>query len=135
MPPVVRGFERERLGNAFSWFDWELVSKHADVHRFFRVLAQWRLYRDVERDDEQKTLNQLLQEAMKAWHGTKLFQPDWSGWSHSVACPAELPTDEFIRVILNAFWQPLEFELPECIRPCRRWIDTSVDTPNDIVMW
>jgi isoamylase len=72
---------------------------------------------------------------MKAWHGTKLFQPDWSGWSHSVACPAELPTDEFIRVILNAFWQPLEFELPECIRPWRRWIDTSVGTPNDIVLW
>jgi isoamylase len=42
--------------NEISWFDWELVSKHADMHRLFRILAQWRLYRDVERDEAQKTL-------------------------------------------------------------------------------
>lgn len=121
--------------NEISWFDWGLLSKHPDVHRFFRVLAHWRLHRDGERDHEQKTLNQLLHEAMKAWHGTKLFQPDWSGSSHSIACTAQLPTDEFIHVILNAYWEPLEFELPECVRCWRRWIDTSLDTPNDIVLW
>jgi isoamylase len=72
---------------------------------------------------------------MKAWHGTKLFQPDWSAWSRSIACTAELPTDESIHVILNAYWEPLEFELPECVRGWRLWTDTSLDTPNDIVLW
>jgi isoamylase len=121
--------------NEISWFDWELVSKHADVHRFFRVLAHWRLRREAQRDDEQQSLNQLLREAMKDWHGTKLFEPDWSTSSHSIACTAELPSRECIHVILNAYWQPLEFELPKCVRGWHRWIDTSLLTPDDIVPW
>jgi len=40
-------------------------------------------------------------------------------------------------VILNAHWEPLEFELPPVAdgRPWRRWIDTFLDPPNDIVEW
>jgi len=42
-------------------------------------------------------------------------------------------------VILNAYWVPLEFELPSLGRgpddSWRRWIDTSLDSPHDIVDW
>jgi glycogen operon protein len=40
-------------------------------------------------------------------------------------------------VILNAYWEPLEFELPTTSEPdvWRRWIDTSRDSPDDIVAW
>ena len=34
-------------------------------------------------------------------------------------------------LILNAFWEPLQFELPA--RPWRRWVDTALDPPHDIV--
>ena len=40
-------------------------------------------------------------------------------------------------LILNAFGQSLEFELSgnEEGRPWRRWIDTALDSPDDIVPW
>jgi isoamylase len=44
-----------------------------------------------------------------------------------------------IHTILNAFWGPLEFELPLSGKggggPWRRWIDTALDPPHDIVEW
>jgi glycogen operon protein len=40
-------------------------------------------------------------------------------------------------VILNAYWQPLDFELPLLVggTTWRRWIDTSLTSPDDIVEW
>jgi isoamylase len=42
-------------------------------------------------------------------------------------------------VILNAYWQPLDFELPRVNEagetPWRRWIDTALDSPHDILQW
>jgi glycogen operon protein len=42
-------------------------------------------------------------------------------------------------VILNAYWQPLDFELPRLDSagedPWRRWIDTALDSPHDVVEW
>jgi isoamylase len=41
-------------------------------------------------------------------------------------------------VILNAYWESLEFELPQLSsgeQPWRRWIDTFLDSPDDIVEW
>jgi glycogen operon protein len=42
-------------------------------------------------------------------------------------------------VILNAYWEPLDFELPQAgdrsQDAWRRWIDTSLDSPQDIVEW
>ena len=39
--------------------------------------------------------------------------------------------------IFNVYWEPLEFELPRVVDsaqvPWRRWIDTSLDSPHDIV--
>jgi glycogen operon protein len=39
-------------------------------------------------------------------------------------------------LILNAYWEPLDFELPAAGgNPWRRWIDTSRPSPQDIVDW
>ena len=41
--------------------------------------------------------------------------------------------------MLNAYWEPLDFELPpvgvDGGSRWRRWIDTAQETPNDIVAW
>ena len=41
--------------------------------------------------------------------------------------------------LFNAYWEPLEFELPpvgsDRPDPWRRWIDTALDSPHDIVPW
>ena len=126
--------------NETSWFDWSLISKHADVHRFVKLLVARRLLRDVFPENHHESLNQLLRGSNKAWHGVKLFQPDWSNSSHSIAFSAELKNlQQIIHFILNAHWEPLEFELPrvdgEEGGAWRRWIDTSFDSPHDIVEW
>jgi pullulanase/glycogen debranching enzyme len=47
--------------------------------------------------------------------------------------------DALLHLILNGFWEPLEFELPPADHhrpnPWRRWIDTSLPAPHDIVPW
>jgi glycogen operon protein len=128
--------------NETSWFDWSLLSKHADVHRFLKLLVARRLSRDLEDDSGGETLNQLLRESNKAWHGVKLNQPDWSARSHSVALSAEITKagirkeSHLVYWILNAYWEPLNFELPPVGDGLwRRWIDTSLDSPEDIVPW
>jgi glycogen operon protein len=122
--------------NEISWFDWTLTSKHADVHRFVKLLIERRLSRNFEDDFEGETLNQWLRQSNKAWHGVRLNQPDWSTWSHSVALSAEFVKERyFVHWILNAYWEALDFELPEVGGVWRVWIDTGLDSPEDIVPW
>jgi glycogen operon protein len=123
--------------NEISWFDWSLVEKHADVHRFVGLLAGRRLLRDVEHERKRVNLTAMIEAANKAWHGVKLHQPDWGDGSHCVAFGGELRNEGlFFHLILNAYWEPLEFELPKPAGGTwRRWIDTTLDSPNDIVPW
>src|SRR5262249_10325050 len=107
------------------------------------------------------SLSQMIRRATKAWHGVKLGQPDWGEHSHSFALYAGLPREGLtIYVILNAYWEALDFELPPAdhdallasgessaghgrrdpgravsASPWRRWIDTSLESPQDIVSW
>jgi glycogen operon protein len=123
-----------------NWFDWGLVTKHADVHRFAKLLIARRLLRDASPERRRITLTQLISEGFIGWHGIKLNQPDWNIDSHSVAFSAELRTEgRLVFFIFNAYWEPLDFELPPvgCSdkRQWCRWIDTSFDSPQDIVEW
>jgi isoamylase len=148
VPMIVMGDEVRRSqsgnNNAYcqdnetSWFDWTLLEKHADVRRFVSLLIERRLLRDMDAEIQRTTLNELLKNANKAWHGVKLFQPDWSSWSHSLAFSAEISNQNLtFHLITNAYWQPIEFELPPPADggPWRRWIDTFLDSPDDIVDW
>jgi glycogen operon protein len=149
VPMIVMGDELRRTqrgnNNAYcqdnetSWFDWTLIFKHADLHRFFRLLIARRLMRDVEHERRRVSLEQWLHEANKAWHGVKLDQPDWSPWSHSLALSGELRRQGlWFYLILNAYWESLDFELPliaDGRQTWYRWIDTGLDPPHDIVEW
>jgi glycogen operon protein len=124
--------------NEANWFDWSLLEKHADVHRFVKLLLARRLLRDVTHEERRTSLTEFIERANKAWHGVKLDQPDWGECSHSIAFGAELKGEKLrFHLILNGYWEPLEFELPPVTgeRPWRRWIDTSLPSPQDIVEW
>jgi len=124
--------------NEISWFDWSLIAKHAGMHRFVSLLCARRGIRSVEHESERVSLSDLLQGATKAWHGIKLDQPDWSDGSLSVALGGELRSEGLhFHFMLNAYWEPLEFELPTPSHgeEWRRWIDTSLEAPDDIVPW
>lgn len=150
MPMLLMGDEVRRTqqgnNNAYchdselTWFDWELLEKHADVRRFVSLLNRRRLAVDLEHDHRRMTLTQLLQRAGQTWHGVRLNQPDWGPDSHSIALTTEVREEQVqVHMILNAYWEPLEFELPAIPQagpdPWRRWIDTSLASPDDIVDW
>ena len=126
--------------NETSWFDWALLKQHADVHRFLKLLTARRLLRSTAHERQRMSLNQLIQAANKAWHGARLDQPDWSDHSRSVALTVGIREEKLLlHLILNAYWEPLDFELPPVRKgrgsQWRRWIDTAQETPNDIVPW
>ena len=72
--------------NETSWFDWALLEKHADVHRFVALLNARRSSRDVEHERRRVSLDRMIREATKAWHGVRLGQPDWG--DHRAASPS-----------------------------------------------
>ena len=149
LPMIMMGDEMRRTqrgnnnawcqDNETSWLDWKLLEKHADVHRFVRLLNRHRLMRGDYSLDSRLSLNELLLKGNRAWHGVKLWSPDWSPKSHSLAMHMSCPTDDLtFYVILNAHHEPLEFELPlvrDGKHQWRRWIDTSCDSPDDITDW
>ena len=126
--------------NEESWFDWRLLDKHQGLYRFVSLLNARRVWRNDELERKRVSLNQLLRSANLSWHGVKLNDPDWRSGSHSIALTTELRQDKLLlHWILNAYWEPLDFELPSIqgsgANPWRRWIDTALPSPQDISDW
>jgi len=124
--------------NEISWLDWTLLERHADIHRFLKRLIRLRSRLDVFKYDHKLSLTQLLQQAQIEWHGVKLYQPDWGYNSHSIAFSV-WGRRELFHVILNAYWKPLEFELPPAPGGSQggwhRIIDTYLEPPDDFCYW
>jgi glycogen operon protein len=148
LPMFVMGDEVRRTqggnNNAYChddasvWFDWSLLERHADVHRFVKLLLNRRLERTAEPERQRLSLTELIDRADKAWHGVRVNQPDWGDGSHAIAFGAELKQEKrAFHLILNAYWEPLDFELPPTAGggAWRRWIDTALASPEDIVEW
>jgi glycogen operon protein len=123
-----------------SWFDWSLLERHADVHRFVKALTAFRQRRDVVAEAGKLSLNQLLQRAKIEWHGVALNRADWSEHSHSLAFTLRSLRGHFLlHGMLNAYWEPLTFEIPpvpeESRQRWRRCVDTALVSPDDIYPW
>ena len=150
MPMMLMGDEVRRTqggnnnaycqDNGTSWFDWTLLAKRADVHRFVSLLNACRVLRDVEHERQRVVLNEVLRRADITWHGVELDRPDWSPSSHSIAFTAKATADRVsFHAIVNAYWEPLEFALPPISdggrARWRRWIDTFLESRDDIIEW
>ncbi len=126
--------------NEISWMDWRLLERHADVHRFVSELNAFCQRRDMVVRKERLSLNELLRRSHIEWHGVKLKQPDWSEHSRALAFTLRSLHGGFLlHGMLNAYWEPLRFELPavpqEHADSWRRCIDTALDSPDDIRPW
>lgn len=123
--------------NELSWFNWDLLKKHADVHRFVSLICARRVSRTTEHEKQRVSLVELIEKADKKWHGVKLNQPDWSDASKTIALEAVVKQSGLrFMLILNAYHELLEFELPASTKGCwQRWIDTSLPSPQDIGPW
>jgi isoamylase len=127
--------------NEVSWLDWSLLGRHPDLHRFVRMLISHRLRGIAMGADESfgLSLNEVLRRAEFDWHGVRLGSPDWSEDSHSIACtvrPRSGLVPLWLHLMSNAYWEPLDFQLPPApeiaVSGWRRWIDTARESPEDI---
>jgi glycogen operon protein len=124
--------------NELSWFDWELVERHADVRRFVKLLNAFRQRRDIVDEGSPQNLNQLLERADIRWSGVAIGCPDWSEQSHALAFTLKSLRGRFLlHGMINAYWEALTFELPTSAhgQPWRRCIDTTLPSPHDISPW
>jgi glycogen operon protein len=121
--------------NEISWVDWRLLGRHADIHRFLRRLI--RLRTSVHPDPRRSgTLTQFLRRARIRWHGVKLDEPDWSDGSRSLAVTFQEPDGPALaHILVNAWKEPLEFELPRVESGWRLMVDTFLPPPDDIRAW
>ncbi len=150
-PMILMGDEIRRTqggnNNAYtqdseiSWMDWGLLSRHGDIHRFTKFLIDARLHLNLPEGQAERTLSQLLQSARIEWHGLHLSDPRWQDHeSRMLAVTFHDPRAKFaLHAMFNAHWEPREFELPGRAdgkpKPWRRWIDTALPSPQDIVHW
>jgi isoamylase len=142
VPMLLMGDEvrRTQLGNnnaycqdsELSWFDWSLLERHADLHRFVKLLLAWRLHGTPERDPR-VTLSQFLHSSRIEWHGMDLNQPDFSHHSRSFAVSVHGRRGH-MHLMFNSYWEALAFELPPRQNGAwRRVVDTALDSPDDIL--
>ncbi len=119
--------------NGISWIDWTLRFANADLLRFFRLLIAFRRRDPLLRATS--FAGETGQQRIVEWHGVRLWQPDWSQESRSLAMhlasPAEADKEQHIYFIANAHWEAHEFELPAGIQ-WRRFIDTMYAGPGEI---
>ncbi len=145
VPMILMGDEvrRTQLGNnnawcqdgELSWLDWGLVRRHADVHRFVRRLVRLRSSRQPG-PRRTGTLSEFLRDGRIEWHGVRLGEPDWSDASHSIAATVQAPGGPALaHVIVNAWREPLSFELPRVEEGWRLLVDTFLPSPDDIRNW
>ncbi|NJL34255.1 MAG: glycogen debranching enzyme, partial [Chloroflexaceae bacterium] len=141
-PMIVMGDEVRRtqygnnnayaLDNELNWFNWNDVKREEGMLHFFRELM--RFHRRHQLFREQRFWTDPGGPEI-TWHGTKLNQPDWNYHSHSLAFELHFPVNaEHLHVMLNAYWEPLTFEMIP-LKNGRQWhraIDTSLPSPDNI---
>ena len=143
-PMIVMGDEVRRTqggnnnvygqDNEIGWFNWDDVEKHADLHRFTRGLIKFvQEHKIFHKDQFWSSLDEHHDTAI-TWHGTRLHQPDWGESSRVLAFSlGHVDGGDYLHVMLNAYWEPLGFELPP-LKGNERWsriVDTALDSPND----
>ena len=123
------------LDNETSWFDWTLLERHADVHRFVQLSVC------IDRCEVSGKSLRTQPERTAANGGQNLARRDAreSGLEREFTQPGVARSVRghrlFFYLILNAYWEPLEFELPGDGGQWHRWIDTALDSPHDVADW
>ncbi len=123
--------------NEISWMNWNLFKKNKDTFRFFKNLIEFRKNHPALHQSRFYS-GEINGRGLKdiAWHGTKLNNPGWNDPDARTLSftLAGFDGDSDIHVMMNMYWDDLEFEVPEIKE--RRWfnkIDTNKQTPCDFL--
>jgi glycogen operon protein len=121
--------------NEISWHDWTLVKKNAGLLRFWQRLIDFRKRHASLRRQcffTGKSNERGLKDV--TWHGCKLNEPSWNDPNARALAfmLAGFDGEEDIHVLLNMYWEPLDFDLPPLAG--RSWhlaVDTAENAPLD----
>jgi glycogen operon protein len=114
--------------NETTWLNWDLLEKNRDMYRFFKMMIAFRkAHPSIAR-------SRFWRDDV-TWRGTG-SEPDLSYESRSLAfhLDGSDQDDSDLYVMINAYWETLTFEIvDEPGNTWRRVIDTSLESPDDIV--
>jgi glycogen operon protein len=122
--------------NELSWFNWEATKTEIGLLLFVKSLIKF--IQSLEIFQQERILSSYPNQEVPyiIWHGKELGKPDWSEDSHSLAFTLHHPqVHEQLHVMLNAYWQPLTFQLP-ALASARQWhriVDTFLSSPKDFL--
>lgn len=121
--------------NESNWLDWGLLDSYSGLHRFNQCLIALRRRQKMFQTRQYWSTTAAEAGYHIHWHGVVPSQPDWSDNSHTLAFTVTASdAAESLYVALNAFWEPLRFELPP-LPPGQQWhrvADTALPAPLDI---
>ncbi len=114
--------------NETSWYDWDLLQRHAELHRFVRILIDLRRRFPVLREERFYTAEEVR------WFGPDLAEPDWDGPRGLLGCMihADRNAGGALYLLFNATVETIDFRLPESPsgQNWRVLLDTSQPTPE-----
>jgi isoamylase len=114
--------------NETAWLDWRRRDDNADVFRFFKLIIAFR------KAHPSLARSRFWREDVR-WYGVGR-EPDLSHDSRSLAFALHGASqwDDDLYVMINAYWEDLDFEVQEgTTAEWRRVADTSLDSPLDFL--
>ena len=126
--------------NPLGWMHWQPDAGDQALQLFVRRLIHLRhhladlLNPEIPHAEAGKALRfDQPGHLLRHWHGVSLNQPDWAGWSHTLAWSLnDRERGPLLWCGMNAYYQDLSFELPPCNSGWLRVIDTSQPPGDDL---
>jgi isoamylase len=115
--------------NEVSWFDWSLLEKHREIHRFTRGMIALRRAHPVLRQEVFYTDRDIK------WFAPNGATPDWRDErQRSFACLIFEENEPDLFLMFNADTKPCEFSIPQLPgnKIWRLAVDTSRNAPDDL---
>jgi glycogen operon protein len=113
-----------------AWFDWHLLHNNSELLDFTKSLIAFTQSQSLFKQEHLLcTMQHPCNCPRIEWHGVRLNSPDWCDDSHTLAFTLHDPDSRRqLHVIFNAYWHPLQFQLPPLPmgKHWHRIIDTSL---------
>jgi glycogen operon protein len=114
--------------NETGWLDWSQLRANGDIFRFFKSMIAFR------KSHPSLSRSRFWREDV-SWYGAGTAA-DLSHDSHSLAfcLHGASQGDDDIYVMINAYWEALEFQVQEgAAQEWKRIVDTSLTSPDDFL--
>lgn len=139
------------------WLNWDLANQNTEILNFFKKMIKLRkeTYHLQTKDFYGGPSSASNARGLKDinWHGTKLGAPDWSdnnarAFSFTIAGVSQKEIaeddamkkkerfkDQDIHVMMNMYWEPLTFEIPQISgRNWSRYVDTFENENSEDIL-